>query len=213
MLQGKTSRLGNPVIVDFVQIHFRGRIVSIVLMRRIARPVSTWRINLDHHQFVGRKRRGNHVDDLPRGVPSAPEAAYDVVRRNQSRFETGLGRHTAFCNFAGRFRRKGNARCARANIRYREVHRTHSCVFPAVLLPAPNRQHRFHPRLRMQLPRAPYVSGKRRRAVSGGQRNPSTPRRLSGEADRGVYLPAGLGCARKGTEPCCRSNHRPLEKE
>ena len=56
MLQGKAFVL-NPVIVDFVEVDFSGRIVYVVLVRRIARPVSARRIDLDDHELVGREMR------------------------------------------------------------------------------------------------------------------------------------------------------------
>src|SRR5579862_2589713 len=86
MLQGKSFRLADAVIVDFVEVHFRWGIVHVVLMRRIARPVSPRRINLDHHQLVSWKCGRDDIDDLPRRVAASAQGAGDVGGSNQSGF-------------------------------------------------------------------------------------------------------------------------------
>ena len=47
VLKSKPFRPGGAIVINFVLVHFFGWIVSVMLVRRVARPVSTRRINLD----------------------------------------------------------------------------------------------------------------------------------------------------------------------
>ena len=50
-----------------------------MLMRRITRPISARRVDLDHHKLVGRKGRTHEVDNLARSVPAAAQTTDNVV--------------------------------------------------------------------------------------------------------------------------------------
>src|SRR5215831_11031240 len=99
MLKRKTAGL-NAVVVDLVQIHLRWRIVNIVLVRGIARPVSPRRIDFYHHQLVSRECGRDHVDDLPRGVSATAETGRDIARSNQPGLQLCTRGYPAFGNLA-----------------------------------------------------------------------------------------------------------------
>jgi len=104
MLNREAFRLLNSVVIDFIQINFARRIVHVMLVRRIARPVPSRRINLNYHELISRKRRSDNVYDLARSVPATPQAAYYLRWSDQFRFQSRLGRHTAFRNLTNRLR-------------------------------------------------------------------------------------------------------------
>ena len=61
----------DPVVINFVEVHFKRGVVHIMLVRRIARPISARRIDLAEQEFIGRKFRANNVDDLPSAITPA----------------------------------------------------------------------------------------------------------------------------------------------
>src|SRR5580658_1594662 len=100
VLKRKSFGLANPVIVDLIQSDLIRRIVYVVLMGRITRPVSARRVDLDHHKFVGRKSRHHYIDNLARDISTATKAADHITRRDQSWFETRFRRRPALRDFA-----------------------------------------------------------------------------------------------------------------
>src|SRR5260370_22389833 len=68
-------------------------------MRRIARPVSAWRINLYDHQSVGWKCRRYDLDNLPRRIATSTQTAGDIGGSNQGGLQPGLRGYSAFCDF------------------------------------------------------------------------------------------------------------------
>ncbi len=82
MLERKSFRLLNPVVVDLIQIHFLRGIVHIVFMRGVAGPVPTGSVDLDRDQFICRKVRADDIDDLPGSVSAATQTADDINRRD-----------------------------------------------------------------------------------------------------------------------------------
>ncbi len=71
-----------------------------MLVWRIAGPVSAGRIDLDHHQLIGRKVGGDDVDDLPRRVSATAQAGHYVFWGDQPRLQLCLRRNAALCDFA-----------------------------------------------------------------------------------------------------------------
>ncbi len=104
MLQRKSLALPDSVVINLIKINFRRRIVYVVLVRRVTRPISTGRINFNDHKPIRRERRRDHVNDLPRRVSSAAQTADRLARRNQSGRQTRVRRRPALCNFASRLR-------------------------------------------------------------------------------------------------------------
>src|SRR5260370_30271428 len=68
-------------------------------MRRIARPVSAWRINLYDHQSVGWKCRRYGLANLPRRIATSTQTAGDIGGSNQGGLQPGLRGYSAFCDF------------------------------------------------------------------------------------------------------------------
>jgi hypothetical protein len=64
VLKGKAFRTGDPVVVNLVQVNFLWGIVDIVLVGRIARPVSARSVNLHGDQAVGWKLWPDDINDL-----------------------------------------------------------------------------------------------------------------------------------------------------
>jgi hypothetical protein len=73
MLKCKPLGVSHSEVVDLVQVDFRGRIVCVVFVRRIARPVPAGSVNLDYHEFVSREDWRDDVHDLAGGVSSTPQ--------------------------------------------------------------------------------------------------------------------------------------------
>jgi hypothetical protein len=80
MLKRERLWLVHAVVIDLVEIDFAGRVVHVMLMGRITRPVSTGSVDLDHDQFVGREGGRDNVDDLARNVASSTQTAGHVLR-------------------------------------------------------------------------------------------------------------------------------------
>src|SRR5262249_15934878 len=81
ILQSKSSWL-NSVIINFIQIYLVGWIVHVVLMRRIAGPVSTRRIDLEDGELMGWKCWSDYIHDLAGGVSTASKTAGHVSWRD-----------------------------------------------------------------------------------------------------------------------------------
>src|SRR5215469_9988325 len=90
----------DPIVIDLIQIDFGGRIVDIMLMWRIARPVPTRRVDLDSDQPVCGKLRGHHIDNLSGSIPAATQTTYAMIGSNEHRLELCCRRGTALGNFA-----------------------------------------------------------------------------------------------------------------
>src|SRR4026208_1499339 len=73
------------VVVELFEIHFPGRAVYVMLVWRIAGPVSTWRVDLDEHQALRLEFRFQDVIDLTCRVCPAPDLDLHFVGRNESR--------------------------------------------------------------------------------------------------------------------------------
>jgi len=52
---GVATRMIHAVVINFIEIHLVGRIVYVVLVRGVARPVSAGGIHLDDHKLVCRE--------------------------------------------------------------------------------------------------------------------------------------------------------------
>src|SRR5260370_5569511 len=89
----------DAVIVAFVEVHLLRRIMHVVLVRRIAGPVTTWRVHLDHHQFVRGEVGTNDVHDLAGGIPSAAQTGDNIVGSYQFGLQLGFGRYATLRNF------------------------------------------------------------------------------------------------------------------
>ena len=55
-LMRERRRVIGAVVIDFVEVGFVGRMVHIVFVRRVARPVAAGRIDLDRDQVLGATR-------------------------------------------------------------------------------------------------------------------------------------------------------------
>jgi hypothetical protein len=106
MLEGETFPLTDPVIVDLIQIGLRGRIVYVVLVRRITRPVAARRVDLNCHQLIRRKIGRDDIDDLARHISATTQAAADVTGSDEPRLKPSFGRNSTFRKFTGRLGRK-----------------------------------------------------------------------------------------------------------
>src|ERR1700693_4044369 len=93
----------DPVVVNFIQIHFSRWVVYIMFMRRITRPVSSRRVYLDDHQLIGGEIRPDNIYNLTRSIAPSTQTAGHIVRSNQSRLEFSHRRNPAFRNLANRF--------------------------------------------------------------------------------------------------------------
>jgi hypothetical protein len=80
VLKSEGVGLAHAVIVNLVQVDFAGRIVHVMLVRRIAGPVSAGRVHLNNDEFVGRERGRDDVHDLAGDVASSTQIAYDFRR-------------------------------------------------------------------------------------------------------------------------------------
>src|ERR1700735_4114643 len=103
VLEREASRLADTVIINLVQINFSRRVVQVMLVRRITRPITAGRVNLDDHELISREIRADDVDNLARGIAAAAEAADHLPRSNQLGVESSIRGSTAFRNFAGTF--------------------------------------------------------------------------------------------------------------
>ena len=72
ILKSETVRPRDPVIIDLIQVHLVRRVVSVMLVRRVARPVPARRLDLKRDQLVCRKRRRQHINNLSRNVSASP---------------------------------------------------------------------------------------------------------------------------------------------
>src|ERR1700751_3102796 len=97
----------DAVIIDFIQVHFGGRIVDVVFVRRKARPVTAGSVDLDDDEFVGWEIWTDDIHDLAGSVSTATEAANDVFRSDQFGLKFGVRRNAALSNFADGFCREG----------------------------------------------------------------------------------------------------------
>src|ERR1700722_1782285 len=77
MLERKSLWLADAVVVNLVEIDFHWRIMHVVFVGRIARPVSSGSVDLDDHQLVGGKSRRHDVHDLARRVSPPPKPPTD----------------------------------------------------------------------------------------------------------------------------------------
>src|SRR5580704_1357477 len=102
MLEGEAFVIAETEIINLVEIGFGRHVVDVVFVRREARPIATGRVDLDHHQFVGREGRGDYIDDLARGVAAAAQVGGDVFRLDEARLVPSVRRYTAFGDLADR---------------------------------------------------------------------------------------------------------------
>src|ERR1700722_19910374 len=109
MLERKSLWLADAVVVNLVEIDFHWRIMHVVFVGRIARPVSSGSVDLDDHQLVGGKSRRHDVHDLARRVSAPTQTADDVGRLDQSWLKLCCGRDSALRNFAGGFGGEGDS--------------------------------------------------------------------------------------------------------
>src|SRR5690348_5593477 len=100
MLKCEGFRLLHSIIVDLDQINFPRRIVNVVFMWRITRPVSSRSVNLDYDESVCWEGGSYQVNDLARNVSSAAQTAGHVLRCDQSCLQPCFRRHSAFRNLA-----------------------------------------------------------------------------------------------------------------
>src|SRR6202789_1798845 len=108
MLECKALRLVYPVVINLIQINFSRRIVHVVLVRGITRPISARSIDLDRHQPIGGKCWTHDIDNLPRRIAPASQTADHVIRSDQPRLMSRLGRRPALRNLTHRLRREYN---------------------------------------------------------------------------------------------------------
>lgn len=104
MLESETLGLPNSVVVNFVQVNFRRRIVHVMLVRRIAGPIPARRVNLNYHQLISRKCRADDIYDLARCVSATTQAAHHVCRGDEFWLKRRFGWRSTFCNFTNSFR-------------------------------------------------------------------------------------------------------------
>ena len=64
MLKSEGLGLVHAVVIDLVEIDFPWRVVHVMLMGRVTRPVSARGVYLDHDEFVSREGRWDDIDDL-----------------------------------------------------------------------------------------------------------------------------------------------------
>jgi hypothetical protein len=94
VLKGEAFRMVNPIVVNLVQVNFLRGIVDIVLVGRVARPVSARSVDLHSDQAVGRKLWPDYVNDLARSVLTSPQTADDIPRSDELGLKTGVGGNT-----------------------------------------------------------------------------------------------------------------------
>jgi hypothetical protein len=95
VLKGEAFRSVNPVVVNLVQVNFLWRIVDIMLVGRVAGPVSARSVDLHCDQTVGRKFWTDDVNYLARSVLASPQAADDILWSDELGLKTGVrGHHT-----------------------------------------------------------------------------------------------------------------------
>ena len=85
LLHRESLRPLDPVVVNLFEIHLIRRVVHVVLVRRIARPVACRRKYLHHHQPLRQKSGRQHGVDLPRRVSTAANLDPHVRWRHQPR--------------------------------------------------------------------------------------------------------------------------------
>src|SRR5271154_3797918 len=100
MLHGKSFRLADAIVINLIQIYFAGRIVHVVLVRRIARPIAAGRINFNDHQLIRWEGGRDDINDLARSISAAAQAAGYVAWRNQFRLQAGFGWRATFRDLA-----------------------------------------------------------------------------------------------------------------
>src|SRR5580692_535146 len=74
--------------------------MCVVFVRRIARPISPWRIHLKRNQFVRGKPRWYHRYNLPRCIFATTQTGTHLGRRNQCRVKLRLRGYAALGNLA-----------------------------------------------------------------------------------------------------------------
>src|SRR5262249_26629082 len=82
-------------VVRLLEHDLAGGPVLVVLVRRVARPVSGGREHLDHEQPLGRELRLDDVVDLARRVAGAAHLDLDVLRLDERRLAPALTPGTA----------------------------------------------------------------------------------------------------------------------
>jgi len=85
LLNRKTFRALDAVVVNLFEVHFRGRVIDIVFVGRKAGPIALGREDLHHQQAMRGKLRRNHGMNLARGVAAAANFDAHLVRRHQPR--------------------------------------------------------------------------------------------------------------------------------
>src|SRR6266852_6972742 len=90
VLKSKAPRISDSVVVNFIQINFGWRVVDIMFMRGIARPVSARSIDLHHNQTVCWKIGTDNIDNLARGVLTTAQAAGNIFWSNELGFKAGF---------------------------------------------------------------------------------------------------------------------------
>jgi hypothetical protein len=103
----------DPVVVGFVEVHLEGRIVDVMLVGRIARPISAGRINLADQELIGGKLRTNDIDNLTSAVSAAANLLAAIRWSYDSRTEPGGRGSSAVREFAGSDRGNLKRRAAR----------------------------------------------------------------------------------------------------
>src|SRR4029453_8538991 len=83
------------VIIDFLQIDFCGRIVDVMFMGWITRPVAAGCVHLNDHQPLCLKLRLKNVVDLARGISASADLDFDFIWRNQTRRIAAFGARKA----------------------------------------------------------------------------------------------------------------------
>src|SRR4030095_386660 len=84
LLYGISVRVIHFVIVDLLEIYFGGAVAHIVLVRRIARPVAAWSINLDDEQSLSWEIRLQDVIDLSGGIGAAANLDFNIARSTEA---------------------------------------------------------------------------------------------------------------------------------
>ena len=105
LLDGKAFRAIDPEIVNLLQVHLVGRILDIVLVRRIARPVAAGCVDFTNQDAVRGKGRLKHVVDLACGIPSAADLHANIAGADEGSGMALFGFRVAEGELARRFSR------------------------------------------------------------------------------------------------------------
>src|SRR5260370_34820297 len=76
------ARTIDPIIINFIEVYFRRRIMDFVFVWWETRPIPGRRVDLNHDQLIRGEIWRNDVDNLPRCISASSQAAANFTRFN-----------------------------------------------------------------------------------------------------------------------------------